>query len=131
MPLTDQERKIIFDKVKNILQKFTPPMAVSKNKESSVFELIGNIAVPYGSKKVMVPGMYFSSVVARKDMISYYFFPMYMREGDYDSLLVNSKKYLKGKTCFNYKKVEQVDEKELTAVLKKGIQQFKKDGFVK
>ena len=129
MPLSDQDRKIIFDKVKNVLKKFSPPMAIAKDKED-VFELMGNKPVPYGSKKVTVPGMYFSSVVARKDMISYYFFPMYMDQGSYDPILVNSKKYLKGKTCFNYKKVDQVDEKELSAILKKGVTVWKKLGYM-
>jgi hypothetical protein len=95
------------------------------------FELIGNTEAPYGSKQQMIPGMYFSSVVARKDMVSFYFFPMYGNVEEFMALIPTVGKSLKGKTCFNFKKPEQVDKKELKALLKKGIQAWKKMGYVK
>ena len=130
MPLSAEDRKTIFTTVKAALQKYVPPMAVSKDKEG-VFELMGNKPVPYGSKKVMVPGMYFSSVVARKDMVSFYFFPIYYHEKDYKDIGPTLLKSLKGKTCFNFKKPDQVNSKELDAMLKKGVQAWKKSGYMK
>ena len=129
MPLNDETRKHIFDTVKSVLEKQSPPLVISKNS-AEVFELIGNKPVPYGSKKQIVPGMYFSSVVARKDMVSFYFFPIYYHEDDFKDLIPTLIKCLKGKTCFNFKKVEQVDEKELNALLKKGVQAWKKNGYM-
>ena len=105
-------------------------MVASKDKEG-VFELMGNKPVPYGSKKIMVPGMYFCSAVARKDMISFYFFPIYYHTADYIDLIPTMAKCLKGKTCFNIKKAEQVDVKELNALLKKGVAAWKKQGYMK
>ncbi len=64
MPLTVEAQKEIFEKIKSVLQKQSPPMAIAKDKEN-VFELMGNMPVPYGSKKQIIPGMYFSSAVAR------------------------------------------------------------------
>lgn len=129
MPLTNEERLEIFNSIKTVLKEQCPPMKVSKDKEG-VFELMGNKPVPYGSKKVMVPGMYFSSVVARKDMISYYFFPIYYHTDDYIGLIPTMSKYLKGKTCFNFKKTSQVNIKELRSLLKKGVQAWKKLGYM-
>src|ERR1700710_1226911 len=111
MPLTPEARAEIFNKIKSCLQKQNPPMNIAKDKEG-VFELMGNKPVPYGSKKTIVPGMYFSSVVARKDMISFYFFPIYYHTDDFIGLIPTMSKFLKGKTCFNFKKPEQVNEKE-------------------
>jgi len=130
MPLTSETRKQIFDLLKAALQKQSPPMVVSKDKKD-VFELIGNKAVPYGSKKVIVPGMYFCSIVARKDMVSFYFFPIYFHVKNFEVLIPTLVKCLKGKTCFNFKKPEQVNEKELNALLKKGVQAWKKSGYMK
>ena len=129
MPLTPETRKQIFENIKSVLQKQSPPMVVSKNTKDC-FELIGNKAVPYGSKKVMAPGMYFSSVVVRKDMISFHFFPIYMNREIFESLIPNMIKLLKGKSCFNFKKPEQVNEKELSALLKKGIEAWTKLGYM-
>ena len=114
MPLTPEVRTQIFESIREILKKQIPPMVVSKDKEN-VYELMGNKPVPYGYKKVIVPGMYFSSVVARKDMISFYFFPIYFRNKEFIELIPTMAKYLKGKTCFNFKKPEQVNKKELAA----------------
>ena len=105
-------------------------MVASKDKEG-VYELMGNKPVPYGSKKIIVPGMYFCSVVARKDMISFYFFPIYYHTTDFIDLIPTLAKSLKGKTCFNIKKPEQVNVKELDALLKKGVQTWKKLGYMK
>ena len=130
MPLTTESRKAIFDSIKSVLQKQCPPMVASKDKEG-VYELMGNKPVPYGSKKTIVPGMYFSSVVARKDMVSFYFFPIYYHEKNFIDLIPTMAKCLKGKTCFNIKKPEQVNTKELSALLKKGVVAWKKHGYMK
>ena len=130
MPLTPEVRKDIFSTIKAALAKHSPPMVITKDKED-VFELSGNKPVPYGSSKKIVPGMYFSSVVKRKDMISFYFFPLYYHEKDYEKIIPTLKKSLKGKTCFNFKKGDQVDVRELDAMLKKGIQAWKKSGYMK
>ena len=130
MPLTSEIRKSIFELLKTALAKQSPPMVVSKDKES-VFELMGNKPVPYGSKKVIVPGMYFSSVVTRKDIVSFYFFPLYFHEDEYRDIIPTLIKCLKGKTCFNFKKPEQINEKELNAMLRKGVQAWKKSGYMK
>lgn len=130
MPLTPEVRNEIFEIIKTVLKKHSPPMVVSKDKED-VFELMGNKPVPYGSKKTIVPGLYFSSVVARKDMISFYFFPIYYHTADFIDLIPTMSKCLKGKTCFNFKKIEQVNAKELNALLKKGVVAWKKQGYMK
>jgi hypothetical protein len=129
MPLTPEVPNEIFSKLKSALEKNCPPMVCSKDKEG-VYELMGNKPVPYGYNKKIVPGMYFSSAVARKDMVSFYFFPMYMSAG-FKDLIPTMIKTLKGKTCFNIKKPEQVNEKELNALLKKGVQAWKKNGYMK
>ena len=129
MPISAEIKKSIFNKLKSGLEKCTPPMKNSKNKEG-VYELMGNKPVPYGYKKEMVPGMYFSSVVTRKDSIDFYFFPLYMNFDAFKESAPALLKCLKGKTCFHFKKEEQVNEKELAALLKKGVQVWKKMGYM-
>jgi len=128
MPLTPEAKKEISDKLRRVLLKCTPPMVIAKQSPNGL-ELMGNKPVPYGYAKKIVPGMYFSSFVVRKDMVSFYFFPMYMADG-FKELIPNMLKTLKGKTCFNIRKPEQVDEKELLALLKKGMAAWKKLGYM-
>jgi hypothetical protein len=130
MPLTDETRNNIFNKIKKALAKCSPPMVLDKESDSA-FSIIGNKPVPYGYKKEIIPGMHFSSVVTRKDMVSFYFFPCYGHSDDFSKIAPTLIKSLKGKTCFNFKKEEQVDEKELAALLKKGVEVWKKSGYMK
>jgi len=105
-------------------------MVVSKDK-SNCYEIIGNKPVPYGSKKKIVPGIYFSSTVARKDMVSFYLFPIYYNQKEFVDIAPTAMKCLKGKTCFNFKKEEHIIDKELDALLDKGAQIWKKLGYMK
>jgi hypothetical protein len=130
MPLSAADRQLIFDSIRNSLRKVAPPMAISKDT-TEVFKLMGNKPVPYGSKKTIVPGMYFSSVVSRKDSVSFYFFPMYYMAKDYEKIFPTMHKFLKGKTCFTFKKPEQISTKELDALMKRGVQAWKKSGYMK
>ena len=130
MPLTPDIRKEIFNRLKTALEKHAPPMTVSKNNKT-VFELIGNKPVPYGSRQIIVPGMYFCSAVARKDKISFYFFPMYFHEKEFSKTIPNMIRYLKGKTCFNFTKPDQIVGKELDAMIKKGVRAWHKSGYMK
>jgi hypothetical protein len=130
MALKPEIRKAIFQKLKTSLGKQCPPMVCFKDT-ASCYEIIGNTPVPYGSTKKIVPGMYFASAVPRKDMVSFYFMPIYYHRQDYVDVAPTLLKSLKGKACFNFKKVEQIDERELDAMLKKGAQAWKKLGYMK
>jgi hypothetical protein len=128
MPLTPEIKEAIYSKLKKNLKKFTPPM-VAGSSSSEDYAIIGNKPVPYGYDKKIIPGMFFASITFRKDSVAFYFFPSYM--ADLKSTAPTLYKCLKGKTCFHFKKAEQVNEKELNALLKKGVAAWKKMGYMK
>jgi hypothetical protein len=130
MPLTNETRNKIFNILKKNLVQLTPPMVIKTDKENEAFEIIGNKPVPYGSDKKMVPGMYFASIAQRKDSVVFYFFPCY-RHKELLTAIPSLNKCLKGKTCFHFKKEEQLDEKELRILLKKGVEAWNKAGYMK
>jgi hypothetical protein len=130
MPITPETKTKIYSLLKKVAEENCPPLVIAKNAKES-FEVIGNIATPYGSKKVMVPGMYFASAVIKKDNVSFYFFPIYYHLKDYEKLVPATLKCLDGKTCFHFKKEEQLVEKEIRAMFKKGIEMYKKQGWLK
>jgi len=86
--------------------------------------------VPYGSTKKIIPGMYFASAVARKDMVSFYLFPLYADFDKFEGSAPELWKCLKGKTCFNFKKAADIHPKELKSLLSKGVQLWKKSGYL-
>lgn len=129
MAFTEETKQEIVTKLKTALKKCTPPLVIIKDTKDGM-ELIGNKPVPYGSAKKIVPGMYFASLIIRKDYLSFHFFPIYFAREHFEPIIPTFIKCLKGKTCFTIKKLEQVNEKELDALLKKGIEVFKKSGYM-
>jgi hypothetical protein len=129
MPITPETRLAIFNKLRKSLEKCTPPMVVKTDKAGEGYELIGNKPVPYGYDKKIIPGMFFAAVAQRKDSVTFHFFPSYM--SNLDEVAPSLYKCLKGKTCFHFKKEEQVNEKELDALIKKGVSAWKKMGYIK
>lgn len=130
MPITTETRNAIFTRLKKALDKCSPPMVGKENPAEMTCELIGNKPVPYGHDKKIIPGMYFASVAQRKDSVAFYFFPAYMNAG-MKEVAPSLYKCLKGKTCFHFKKEEEVNEKELNALLKSGLAAWKKAGYMK
>lgn len=129
MPITSETRQQIYTLLEKHLKKCTPPMKGTFNKEEGSCELMGNKPVPYGYDKKIIPGMFFASVAQRKDTVAFYFFPAYMDKEMKDTA-PSLYKCLKGKTCFHFKTVEQVNEKELSALLKSGVAAWKKAGYM-
>jgi hypothetical protein len=129
MPLSAQDKTEILHRLKNAMHTCCPPMVITGNGENGM-AIIGNKPVPYGYDKRIIPGMFFASASGRKDMVSFYLFPIYDNVKPFQDLAPIAIKCLKGKTCFNFKKLEQVDEAEIIAMLKLGVQYWHKLGYM-
>ena len=129
MPITEETRILIFNKLKKNLEKFTPPMVVRNDSFNSSYEIIGNKPVPYGYNKKVIPGMFFATIAQRKDSVTFHFFPSYM-DTKLNEIAPSLYKCLKGKTCFHFNKEEQVNEKELTLLFKRGLIAWEKFGYM-
>ena len=68
---------------------------------------------------------YFSGTVIQKKMVSFYFFPIYTHPARF-VLPAPIKKNLKGKNCFNFKKLDDEQEKAIAQLLKEGEALYKK-----
>lgn len=123
-------REEIFEKLKIILQQYSPPLVCDEDT-SAKYNLIGNVPVPYGASKQVIPGMYFATAAITKTKTSLYFFPIYMNGKELSEKIPQLKKALSGKTCFNFSKPEEADETELHLLIKQGIDFYKKQGYVK
>ncbi|NVO02834.1 MAG: hypothetical protein HXX09_09055 [Bacteroidetes bacterium] len=130
MKASDETKMIIFNKLKAHMESMIPPFVVNVGKDPNSFEIIGNTPVPYGASKKMVPGMYFASIAMRKDSVVLYFFPCYSFPQIIETIPMLAK-CLKGKTCFHFSKEDQINEKELSLLLEKGMDLWKKEGYLK
>ena len=130
MPITDETRISIFNRLKMNLEKFTPPLVVKANLLNTNYELIGDKPVPYGYSKQIVPGMFFASIAHLKGSVTLHFFPLYMNP-KLQLVAPSLIKCLKGKTCFHFINESQINEEELTLLIENGINAWRTLGYLK
>ena len=131
MPITSEVRTNIFNTLSKALKKCSPPMVSTCDDKKQSLELVGNKAVPYGHDKKIIPGMFFAAVMQRKDSVAFYFFPIYYKSDQFKKAAPYLMKCLKGKNSFHFKKEEEVNEKELDALLKLGVKAWKAEGYLR
>lgn len=72
---------------------------------------------------------YFGGIVIQKTMVAFYFFPIYTHPEAF-IIPAEIKKNLKGKSCFNFKKLDDGQEKAIGQLLSDGFAFYKKQfGF--
>lgn len=117
----------IWEALKGSLSALTPDLKVRKDDPQN-FELAGTKEVMQGRQKV--DGHYFASLVPKPKDVRFYFFPIYTHAEEFDELSPEMQKALKGKSCFHIKKLSPEMEKEIQAMLGKGLELYQRDGLV-
>ena len=129
------DQREVFRAVKGLLEKSsaglrpTPTVIDSKAKGNKrQYHL-------YGKKDVSIVGRkpqptYFAGVIEQKHFVGFYFMPIYSHLGEFDLADGTLKPFLKGKSCFNLKKLDALMKKELAQLIKQGKKLYKSEGWI-
>lgn len=116
----------IFARIKKLLVPYGKKMDVRSDNEKNYqlyiikdFELAGR----------KFSECYFSGTVVQKTMVAFYFFPYYTHPQHF-TIPDAIKKNLKGKSCFNFKKLNEAQEKAIMQLLAEGEALYKKGGLL-
>jgi hypothetical protein len=112
--------------LQDAFKKHIPTLRVNKVTPQN-FEVTGDIPAQYGKK--MVDGYYFGSIVPKPKDIRFYFFPIYTHVKEFN-ISDEMKKCLKGKSCFHVKKLSPELEQEFNDMITKGVELYKKEGWI-
>ena len=74
--------------------------------------------------------LFFASVKAQKNYVSFYLMPIYACPDLLDSASPALKKRMQGKSCFNFKTVDPVLFSELADLTEKGFERYKEKGWL-
>ena len=100
---------------------------VSDSEEK--FEVIGTKAVMQGKQKV--EGHYFATLIPKPKDLRFYFFPAYTHADEIKALMNETlTKFLKGKSCFHIKKVDDAVIENLKVIIDRGVDLYQKDGLL-
>jgi hypothetical protein len=74
--------------------------------------------------------MYFGSVKINKNYVSYHLMPVYVFPDLRDDMSPALTKRMQGKSCFNFKTIEDVLYKELAELTKAGYSKYESAGYL-
>ena len=116
----------IFTRIKKLLLPYSGKMDTRADTEKN-YQLYIVKEFEFGGRKF--PECYFSGTTIQKTMVAFYFFPYYTHPRRF-TIPDAIKKNLKGKNCFNFKKLNEEQEKAIAQLLKEGEALYKKGGLV-
>lgn len=121
--MPDEKLKEVFNQLRTILQAFEPKLILKTDKPAAYY-----LETPFSEKYGRE--LFFGSVHIRKNYVSFYLFPVYMFPDLLQNLSPALKKRMQGKSCFNFKEIDQGLFRELKQLAKKGFDRFKKEKLV-
>ncbi|MFC2166446.1 hypothetical protein ACFLQZ_00600 [Acidobacteriota bacterium] len=131
MPTKD-ELNTIFDELKKILEKYSPPFSVKipseAMKKKKSFELTSY-------KKVIIAGrpkdeVYFAGIIIQKNYVGFYYMLAYADTEVRDLLSTKFLALLKGKSCFYIKSSEKDILDEVEKALEIGLHAYRMRGWI-
>ncbi len=128
----DTEFEIIFAHLKEILQKYSGTFTVKPdtNTKYGLYAQIGPATLKIWGGKMRKPAMPVACVEIGKGYVSYHLMGVYGNTKLLDELSKELKARMQGKTCFNFKKVDENIFLELDSLTARSIDSFKKSGFI-
>lgn len=110
----------VFERLRTILQPYEPYLTITQNTDEYYY-LEG-----YYSQKFR-KSLFFGSTQINKNYVSFYLMPVYMYPELLQTISPELKKHMQGKSCFNFKTVDEALFDELITLTKRGYERFKQE----
>lgn len=114
--------KQIFDSLHSILTPYVDSLSITVNEPDNI-QINTNFIMP--NKK----NMFFGAAKIGKSYVSYHLMPVYVYPELLNDISADLKKHMQGKSCFNFKAVDNILFRELTELTKTCYIKFKKAGY--
>ena len=110
----------VFDQLKTILIPYASRLTLTADTAQSY-----SIDGPYSQKYKKV--LFFGAAQIKKNYVSFYLMPVYMVPDLLTDISPELKKHMQGKSCFNFKRVDEALFKELAELTRKSFEHFQKE----
>ena len=119
----NDEFETIFNLLKKVLVKYENRLTVTIDKADRY-----NLNAGYSEKYKR--DIYFGGVEIKKNYVSFHLMPAYVNPKLLSNLSPELKKRMQGKSCFNFKKADELLFKELSVLTKNAFDFFKREGMI-
>lgn len=126
------EFDIVFARLKKILQKYSVPFTVKPDTTAKygLYATIGLATLKIWGGKMKKPVMPVAWIETGKAYVSDHLMGVYGNTKLLEGLAKELKARIQGKTCFNFKKVDENIFPELDLLTARSIDAFRKAGFI-
>jgi len=123
---------IVFTRLKEILQKYSGLFTIIPDTTTKfgLYAAIGPATLKIWGGKMKKPAMPVAWVEIGKAYVSYHLMGIYGNTALLKGLSKELKARMQGKTCFNFKKVDEKIFIELDSLTSKSIDAFRQAGFI-
>ena len=116
------EFPIIFENLKSILKLYAKKLIVKSDTADS-YSLDGSYREKWKKE------LFFGAAQIKKNYVSFYLMPVYMRPDLLKNISPELKKHMQGKSCFNFKKIEKPLFEELSQLTEQGFERFMQEEY--
>lgn len=109
----------IFKQLKSILYKYEKYLKLKTSDEN-------NYCLDAGYYEKYKQDLFFGAVTIKKNYVSFHLMPVYVFPELLKGISPDLKKRMQGKSCFNFKQVDQKLFKEVERLTKRGFDEFRK-----
>jgi len=113
----------VFDALKVVMEPHTRSLDVKHDEPGNFY--VDTFHVMSNKKR-----LWFGGVQLKKNYVSYHLMPVYVNPRLLDDMSPELKRRMQGKSCFNFKLIDETLFKELAAITKRGLQDYRKSGYL-
>lgn len=117
------EFETIFELLKKILMKYEKSLSVAMDKTDRY-----NLNAGYSEKYKR--DIYFGGVEIKKNYVSFHLMPVYINPKLLNNISPELKKRMQGKSCFNFKKADNLPINELSDLTKIAFEFYNSNGML-
>ena len=110
----------VFERLRTILKPYESQLNLVDN-------ILGNYSLNGHYSQKYKKDLFFGSIIIQKNYVSFYLMPVYMYPELLETISPNLIKRMQGKSCFNFKHVDEVLFDELATLTARGFERFKKE----
>lgn len=121
--MDDNDKIQLFDFLKSILSGYTGTLNCTEDSFDN-YQLFTDHIMENGKP------LYFGGVKINKSFVSYHLMPVYVFPDLVSSISENLSKSMKGKSCFNFKKLDEQTLVELKDLTQCCYKKYQSEGFV-
>jgi hypothetical protein len=122
MPEQSTTFEAVFQRLKAILQPYEPALVLKADGPAGY-----SLDTPYVPK--YRKELFFGAVQIKKNYVSYHLMPVYMYPDLLDGISPELKKRMQGKSCFNFKKLDDAQIEELARLTEQGFAWVKREAL--